>query len=120
MVRQIYQAGRFLAALILLQSLFFKFSGSEESVYIFTTVGMEPWGRYLVGVVELVAAAMLLGPKYRWAGGLLASVVMTGAIVMHLTSLGVEVMGDGGYLFALAIIVWLSGVVVFAFDTGRT
>src|SRR5690349_1697763 len=88
-----------LAAGILLQTLFFKFSASEESVYIFTTVGAEPWGRIGSGVVELIAAILLLSPSTAALGALLAMGVMAGAIMSHLTILGIEVKGDGGLLF---------------------
>lgn len=92
-----------LVAGILLQTLFFKFTGAEESVYIFTTLGMEPWGRVGSGVVELVASLLLLVPATAPFGAILTMGVMAGAIVSHLTVLGIEVKGDGGLLFALAV-----------------
>ena len=98
---------RLLAALIMLQTLFFKFSGAEESIYIFKQVGMEPWGRYLTGVVELIAGVFLLTNRYE-LGALLGLGTISGAIFFHLTKLGVEVQGDGGYLFMLAIVVFVS------------
>jgi hypothetical protein len=101
------------AAIILLQTLFFKFTGAPESVYIFTKVGVEPWGRYATGVVELIAALLLLGPRYTWLGGLLALAVISGAIFSHLTVLGIVVQNDGGLLFGLALTVFVtSGIVV--------
>lgn len=99
------------AALILLQTLFFKFTAAPESVYIFTKVHAEPWGRLGSGVVELIAAVLILTPRTVWAGALLALGVMAGAIVTHLTVLGIEVMNDGGLLFALALIVFSSSAV---------
>lgn len=96
---------RITAAVILLQTLFFKFTGAPESVYIFTKVGMEPWGRYGSGVAELIAAILLLTPRFTWAGALLALGVMGGAIMSHLTVLGIVVQNDGGLLFGLAITV---------------
>src|SRR5215468_6240411 len=75
-------------AVILLQTLFFKFTGAEESVYIFSTLGLEPWGRYASGVAELIAAILLLVPGYAPFGALLALGVISGAIVSHLTKLG--------------------------------
>ncbi|WP_339695350.1 DoxX family protein [uncultured Roseivirga sp.] len=98
---------RLLAALIMLQTLFFKFTGAEESIYIFTQVGMEPWGRYMTGIVELIASVLLLTNRYEW-GALLGLGTISGAIFFHLTKLGIEVQGDGGYLFALAIVVFVS------------
>ena len=97
---------RIAAAVILLQTLFFKFTAAPESVYIFTRVHAEPWGRIGSGLVELIAAVLILIPRTIWAGALLALGVMAGAIVSHLTVLGIEVMGDGGLLFALALIVF--------------
>ncbi len=96
---------RLTAAIILLQTLFFKFTGAPESVYIFTKVGLEPWGRYGSGVVELVAAILLLSSCHCWLGAVLALGVMGGAIMSHLTILGIVVQDDGGLLFALAITV---------------
>ena len=98
---------RLIAAGVLLQTLFFKFSGAPESVYIFTTLGVEPWGRIGSGVVELVASGLLLWTGTAGLGGLLASGLMAGAILSHLTKLGLEVQGDGGLLFSLACLVLL-------------
>jgi putative oxidoreductase len=101
---------RLVAAVILLQTLFFKFTGAAESVYIFTKVGAEPWGRIGSGVVELVAAVLLLWPRFTWLGALLAAGVMAGAVMSHLTLLGIEVQGDGGLLFYLAMTVLVSSL----------
>jgi hypothetical protein len=87
--------------------LFFKFTGAAESKYIFTRIGMESWGRYGSGVVELIAAILLLTPRFAWAGALLAIAVISGAILSHLTILGIVVQDDGGSLFLLAITVLL-------------
>ncbi len=103
-----------ITAIILLQTLFFKFSGAPESVYIFRTLGMEPVGRVGSGVAELVAAILLLWPGRSWLGALLALGVMAGAIISHLTVLGIEVQGDGGLLFMLALTVaLLSAFILF-------
>jgi hypothetical protein len=101
-----------LAAAILLQTLFFKFTGAEESVYIFSTLGVEPAGRIASGVLELVTAVLLLVPSTVTAGAVLAAGVMAGAIVSHLTVLGIEVKGDGGLLFGLAVAVFASAAIV--------
>jgi hypothetical protein len=103
---------RIVAAVILLQTLFFKFTAAPESVYIFTKVGAEPWGRIGSGVVELIAAILLLLPRTAWLGAGIAMSVMAGAIVSHLTVLGLVVMNDGGLLFALALTVFVSSAVV--------
>src|SRR5262245_16917105 len=102
---------RIAAAVILLQTLYFKFTGAEESVYIFTKVGLEPWGRYASGVAELFAAALLLFPRTAWLGAVIAAGVMVGAIGSHLTKLGIVVKDDGGLLFALAVIVLVAALV---------
>jgi uncharacterized membrane protein YphA (DoxX/SURF4 family) len=101
---------RLVAAVILLQTLFFKFTGAPESVYIFTKVGMEPWGRYASGVAELIAAILLLIPCRAWAGALLAIGVMLGAMGSHLTVLGISVMDNRGLLFGLALTVFTASV----------
>jgi hypothetical protein len=97
---------------ILLQTLFFKFTGAEESVYIFTTLGAEPWGRIGSGVAELVAALLLLAPSTVVLGALASLGLISGAVMSHLTVLGIEVMGDGGLLFALALIVWVASAAI--------
>jgi uncharacterized membrane protein YphA (DoxX/SURF4 family) len=103
---------RIVAAVILLQTLYFKFSGAPESVYIFTRVGLEPWGRIGSGVVELIAAVLLLIPRFTWLGAVLALGVIGGAIMSHLTVLGIVVMNDGGLLFGLAILVAICAAIV--------
>lgn len=114
-----YWFARIVAALILLQTLYFKFSGAEESVYIFSSVGMEPVGRIGVGVLELVAGVLLLMNRTAWYGALLAAGLMAGALIMHLTILGVEVKGDGGYLFMLALAVFSLSMFVLAVNRQR-
>ena len=101
-----------IVAAILLQTLYFKFTGAPESVYIFETVGMEPWGRYGSGAVELLASIFLLIPRTAWLGAGLALGVICGAIFFHLTILGIEVMGDGGFLFILACVVFVSSLII--------
>ena len=103
---------RVVAAVILLQTLFFKFTGAPESVYIFTKVGLEPWGRIGSGVVELIAAVLLLWPGLTWLGAGIALGVIGGAIMSHLTVLGIVVKDDGGLLFALAVVVAICSAVV--------
>ena len=111
-----YWAMRLVAAIIMFQTLYYKFSGSEESVYIFTTIGMEPWGRIAVGVMELIAAVLLLLSPTTWVGAGLAFGLMIGALGMHLTILGIEVKGDGGQLFLYALIVVVCSAVVLYYD----
>ncbi|HEU5289963.1 MAG TPA: DoxX family membrane protein [Cyclobacteriaceae bacterium] len=112
----IYWGIRLVAALIMLQTLYFKFTASEESVFIFTTVGMEPWGRIAVGVLELIASVLILINLTAWLGALLALGLMAGAIMMHFTLLGIEVKGDGGQLFLYALIVATCSMVILVFN----
>jgi putative oxidoreductase len=113
-VRILYWIARLTAALILLQTLYFKFTGAEESVYIFTAIGMEPWGRIGVGILELIAAGLILVNATAWIGALLSLGLMAGAIMMHLTVLGIEVRNDNGYLFFLAVAVFVCSLFVLA------
>ncbi|MFN8353999.1 MAG: DoxX family protein [Spirosomataceae bacterium] len=101
-----------IAALIMLQTLFFKFTAAPESVYIFSTLGVEPWGRIGAGVSELIAAILLLIPSTAGIGAMMGLGIMAGAILSHLTVLGIDVQNDGGYLFTLALITALCCVVV--------
>ncbi len=96
---------RIVAALILLQTLYFKFTGHPESVDLFTKLGVEPWGRIGTGVIELLAGILLLIPATAFFGALLGIGLMGGAILSHLTVLGIESAGDGGQLFMLAFVV---------------
>lgn len=100
---------RLVAAVILLQTLYFKFTGARESVYIFSTLGAEPWGRIGSGVFELIASVLLLIPRTMLIGAVLSIMVMLGAIVSHVTKLGITLpaVDDHGELFALAVIVLL-------------
>src|SRR5947199_10618062 len=116
---------RLIAAVILLQTLFFKFTAAPESVYIFTKLGMfihtyipfasistvEVSGRIGSGIMELIAAVLLLTPRFVWAGAVLAMAATGGAIVSHLTFLGIEVQGDKGLLFFLAIAVLVTSAI---------
>ena len=102
------------AAVILAQTLFFKFSAAKESVYIFSTLGLEPWGRIGSGVIELIAAILLLIPGTVVYGALISLGVISGAIVSHLTKLGIALpaVDDHGELFALAVAVFVSSAAV--------
>lgn len=105
---------RLIVAGILLQTLYFKFTGAPESVYIFKTLGAEPWGRIASGVFELIAAILILIPRTAWFGALMSLGVISGAIMSHLTKLGIVVQNDGGLLFILAVTVFVcSTIVVF-------
>lgn len=103
---------RIIAALIMSQTLYFKFNGAEESVYIFSQLGMEPWGRIGTGIFELTASILILYPRTTFLGSFLAIGLMLGAIGAHLTKLGVVVKNDGGQLFIYALIVFVSSIIL--------
>lgn len=100
-----------ISSVIMLQTLYFKFTAAPESVYIFTQLGLEPFGRIGVGVAELIASVLLIIPKSRFLGALISVGLMIGAVIGHLTKLGVEVVNDSGYLFALCLIVLTSSFI---------
>ena len=95
---------KLLAVVILVQTLYFKFTGAEESVYIFQTLGIEPFGRIGSGIVELIASILILIPRTTLIGAILGLGTMLGAIFSHIFVLGIEVQHDGGTLFTLAIV----------------
>ena len=101
-----------IVAIILFQTLFFKFTGAEESKYIFETLGLEPWGRIGSGVVELIAVTLLLVPRTVALGAILALGTIAGAIFSHLTKLGIVVKDDGGTLFILALVVFIGSAII--------
>ena len=103
---------RVLAALIMLQTLYFKFSAAEESVYIFSQLGMEPWGRIGTGIAELIASILILIPRTTPIGALLGMGVMSGALFFHLTKLGIVVKDDHGQLFIYALLVFVSCLIL--------
>lgn len=103
---------RLVAAGLMIQTLFFKFTAAPESVYIFSTLGMEPWGRIGTGVIELIASLLILLPATTWIGAVIGAGTMCGAILSHLGKLGIEVQGDGGQLFSYAIITFVSCVLL--------
>lgn len=95
---------RIAIAVILIQTLRFKFTDHPDSAYIFETLGLEPYGRITVGILELVAGILILVPRTIWIGALMTVVILSGAVFHHLTDLGIEINGDGGKLFYMAII----------------
>lgn len=104
---------RLVAAIILLQTLYFKFTGHPESVQLFTILGMEPWGRIGTGVFELIASILILIPRTTLPGALLGLGLMCGAIFFHLTKLGINYGGDS-LLFIYAVIVFVAcGLLIF-------
>jgi uncharacterized membrane protein YphA (DoxX/SURF4 family) len=103
---------RVIVAFILIQTLRFKFTAHPDSVYIFEKVNLEPYGRISIGIIELMAGVLLLIPKTVWLGATFTIIVISGAIFMHLTILGIEINNDGGMLFITAIITFLSSIII--------
>lgn len=103
---------RVFAATIMVQTLYFKFTAQLESIYIFSEVGIEPWGRIATGIAELIASVLLIIPATVSIGVIMAIGIMTGAIITHLAILGVEVQGDRGQLFYFALTVLVSSLVL--------
>jgi uncharacterized membrane protein YphA (DoxX/SURF4 family) len=110
---------RLTVAIILLQTLYFKFTAAEESVYIFSTLGIEPYGRIGSGIAELIAAILILIPRTTWLGALMGGGIMLGAIFSHLFVLGIEVKNDGGELFILAIITFLCCIALIYWNKSK-
>ena len=110
---------RLTAAIILLQTLYFKFTAAEESVYIFSALGIEPYGRIGSGIAELVAAILILIPRTTWLGALIGAGIMFSAILSHLFVLGIEVKNDGGELFVLAIITFLCCIALIYWNKSK-
>lgn len=103
---------KLIAAGIMLQTLYFKFSASEESVFIFSTLGIEPRGRILTGILELIASVLILMPRYTFWGSSLGTGLMAGAIFSHLTKLGITIKNDNGLLFMYACAVFISCLIL--------
>lgn len=97
-------SAKLIAVIILLQTLYFKFTGAEESVYIFTKLGVEPYGRIGSGIIELIASILILIPRTTLLGAILGLGTMLGAIFSHLFVLGIEVQNDKGTLFFLRLL----------------
>lgn len=103
---------RVIIAIILIQTLRFKFTAHPDSVYIFETIGLEPDGRITIGIFELIASILLLIPKTVWVGALLTLGLIGGAILMHVTQLGIVVNNDNGLLFITAIITFILAAIL--------
>lgn len=103
-------------AVILIQTLRFKFTAHPDSVYIFTQVSLEPFGRIGIGILELIASILILVPRTTWLGATLVIGIIGGAIMMHLTKLGIEINGDGGLLFYTAIVTFVLSLITLWFS----
>ena len=110
---------RIVASVILLQTLYFKFSGAEESIYIFNALGIEPYGRIGSGIAELIVVILILIPKTTWIGAMGGCAIMGGAILSHLFILGLVVKDDEGLLFSLAVITLLCCLGLLYFNKNK-
>ena len=103
---------RIIVAVVLVQTLRFKFTAHPDSVYIFSTIGLEPYGRIVIGILELIAAIFILIPKTIWLGSILTLGLISGAILAHLTQLGIEINEDGGTLFYMALVIFILSFII--------
>ena len=110
--KRIFFGFRIIVAIILIQTLRFKFTAHPDSVYIFESIGLEPAGRIGIGILELIAGILLLIPKTVWMGAVLTLGVIGGAIFMHFTALGIEVNQDGGILFITAMVTFVLSAII--------
>lgn len=99
------------AAAILAMTLPFKFSGAEETVRLFDTLGAGSAGRIGSAIMETLAVVMLLTPQLAALGGLLTLGLMSGAILSHIFVLGIFWDGDA-QLFAMAVIAFAAAAAV--------
>jgi putative oxidoreductase len=104
---------RLLVSIILLQTLYYKFTAHPDSIYIFSQLGVEPWGRIGLGIIELFTAILILGPRTKYIGMILSLFIIIGAVFSHLLVIGFNIHGDGGGLFSLALIIFISDILFF-------
>jgi hypothetical protein len=119
MRKPIIRIFRILVVVILLQTLYFKFSGSEESVFIFSTLDIEPLGRIGVGIAELITVILIVLPKTKLIGAIIGCFLMIGAIFSHIFVIGIVVKNDGGLLFSLALIAFFCCVALVFLDQNK-
>ncbi|MCZ8157319.1 MAG: DoxX family protein, partial [Leptospira sp.] len=112
----IHKALRILVALIFLQTLYFKFSGAPESVFIFSSLGVEPWGRFAAGFIELLVCVLFVFPGTVWLGAFMGLGTMFGAMISHIFILGIEVEKDGGLLFSLATFCFIGSAILLVWE----
>ncbi len=115
----IFLALKIIVAIILIRTLRYKFLAHPESVYIFEQAGIEPWGRIGIGVLELIASILLFIPTTSWVGAALTLGLMSGAILLHLTKIGVEVKGDKKALFYTAIVTLILSFIILFSEKGN-
>jgi len=92
-------------------TLYYKFTAHEQSVRLFTQLGMEPWGRIGTGILELIASLLILYPRTTGIGAGLGAGLMAGAVFFHITKLGIKFDGDYG-LFNMAVLALISCIIL--------
>lgn len=107
---------RLIASGIFGYSAFLKLSSAPQAVHIFQRIGMEPAGRYCIAALEIIVIVLLLIPKTAWRGATLGLVLMLGAITIHIITNEFDVKGDGGLMFASAIIVFFSCISILVYQ----
>lgn len=112
MNHKIFLILRIIIAILFIQTLRFKFTAHPDSIYIFSKIGLEPYGRIGIGVLELIASILILIPRTIWIGALLTFGLISGAVIMHLTQLGIEINNDGGKLFYMALTVLILSTLI--------
>ncbi len=115
---------RVIAAVILLQTLYFKFTAHPQSVKLFTAIGdyigwsaANPYMRIGTGVMELITGILLLIPSRAFLGAFLGLGVISGALATHLfiPTVGINFDGDAG-LFTLAVVVFVACLIVLLIE----
>lgn len=119
MIQKISLILRIIIAIIYIQTLYFKFSGQPESVYIFKQLGCEPFGRIGSGIIELIIAILILIPKTKLLAAIMSVFVISGAVFSHLFILGIEINNDGGTLFVLGVIVLILSLLIVLIDKNK-
>lgn len=104
---------RIIIAILFLQTLSFKFTAHPDSVYIFSKLGVEPYGRVALGIIELITSLLILIPRTKLVGILFSFFIILGAIASHFFVIGIEIKGDGGGLLLYAFIIFIACVLLF-------
>jgi hypothetical protein len=123
MSKLIFWTIRIVPAIIMLQTLYFKFNAAPEPIHIFTTLlgKYEAFGRIGTGVIELIAGMLLLYPRTSVLGAILGAGTMAGAVFSHLFILGISVkyyttesvlINDKGSLFLSALITLICCLII--------
>jgi hypothetical protein len=123
MSKLIFWTIRIVPAIIMLQTLYFKFNAAPEPIHIFTTLlgKYEAFGRIGTGVIELIAGLLLLYPRTSVLGAILGAGTMAGAVFSHLFILGISVkyyttesvlINDNGSLFLSALITLICCLII--------